>query len=352
MRWDLFCHVVDNFGDIGVCWRLAADLASRGEQVRLWVDDTAALQWMAPGGAPGVSVLPWSEEMAANEAGDVVVEAFGCDLPAAFVQGMSARTTPPLWINFEYLSAEAYVQRSHGLPSPQLAGTGRGMTKWFFYPGFVSGTGGLIRELDLQLRMRTFVPQDWLAARGLQRRENERLVSLFCYNNAALPELLRVLAERPTLLLATAGDNSRQVLQCLGTGLQQGNLRASLLPWLSQRDFDHLLWASDVNFVRGEDSFVRAQWAGVPFVWQAYAQSDGAQTRKLDAFLDLFLDGADAPLNGDIRRLWAVWNGLMQAPLHLPSLKPWRDVSRSWREGLLTQRDLTAQLLDFVEEKR
>ena len=54
--WDIFCQVIDNFGDIGVCWRLAADLAARGHQVRLWVDDASALHWMAPQGAAGVEV--------------------------------------------------------------------------------------------------------------------------------------------------------------------------------------------------------------------------------------------------------------------------------------------------------
>ncbi|MEO7887531.1 MAG: elongation factor P maturation arginine rhamnosyltransferase EarP, partial [Polaromonas sp.] len=43
LQWDIFCKVIDNFGDIGVCWRLAADLASRGHKVRLWVDDASAL---------------------------------------------------------------------------------------------------------------------------------------------------------------------------------------------------------------------------------------------------------------------------------------------------------------------
>ncbi|WP_313335498.1 elongation factor P maturation arginine rhamnosyltransferase EarP, partial [Comamonas sp.] len=75
--WDIFCQVIDNFGDIGVCWRLAADLARRGCQVRLWVDDGSALAWMAPQGAPGVTVHPWPGAVPASGIADVVVEAFG-----------------------------------------------------------------------------------------------------------------------------------------------------------------------------------------------------------------------------------------------------------------------------------
>ncbi len=59
LQWDIFCRVIDNFGDIGVCWRLATQLAGQGQQVRLWVDDASALQWMAPEGCPGVEVRAW-----------------------------------------------------------------------------------------------------------------------------------------------------------------------------------------------------------------------------------------------------------------------------------------------------
>jgi uncharacterized repeat protein (TIGR03837 family) len=131
-RWDVFCRVIDNHGDLGVCWRLACDLADRGQQLRLWVDDPAALRWMAPQGHPRVALLHWTEDTPLPEPGDVVVEAFGCDPPEAFVARMAAADRPPVWINLEYLSAEDYVERSHRLRSPQRCG----LDKWFFYPGF------------------------------------------------------------------------------------------------------------------------------------------------------------------------------------------------------------------------
>jgi uncharacterized repeat protein (TIGR03837 family) len=185
MHWDVFCQVVDNHGDVGVCWRLARELAARGQQVRLWVDDARALAWMAPEGAAGVAVLPWAGAEAgvgtrARVApGDVVVEAFGCTLPAAFVQRMASAELPPLWLNLEYLSAEAYVERSHQLPSPVLSGLGQGLHKWFFYPGFTPATGGLLREADLPQRQADFNAEAWLAGHGLRREPGELLISLF-----------------------------------------------------------------------------------------------------------------------------------------------------------------------------
>jgi len=344
MHWDLFCRVIDNHGDIGVCWRLAADLGARGEQVRLWVDDASALAWMAPHGAQGVTVQPWVDDDAQAEPGDVVVEAFGCDPSPAFVARMAQCERPPLWINLEYLSAEAYVGRCHGLRSPQLSGPGRGLEKWFFYPGFEPGTGGLVREPGLMAQRRRFDGRAWLQARGLAPWPGERVVSLFCYPSAPVEALLQALGDTPTLLLLTPGTTSG--------GDAPPDLRRVELPWLSQGDYDRLLWACDLNLVRGEDSFVRAIWAGAPFIWQIYPQHDAAHAAKLEAFLGLMLAGADAGLDAAVQGLWQAWNGLSVGPVALPEFAPWQALAQRWRERLLAQADLGSLLLGFVAERR
>lgn len=334
MQWDVFCHVVDNYGDIGVCWRLAADLAARGEAVRLWVDDASALAWMAPEGAPGVTVVPWGDNPPDLPPGDVVIEAFGCHLPEAFVRRMAAAGRAPVWINLEYLSAEDYVERSHRLPSPQMSGPGRGLTKWFFYPGFTPATGGLLREPGLVEAQARFDREAWLSAQGIAPRPGERVVSLFSYPNPLLGPLLQTLAAAPTLVLLTAGMAAPESVP--------GPVRCQCLPYFTQTEYDHLLWSCDLNFVRGEDSFVRAQWAAKPFVWHIYPQHDGAHAAKLCAFLDRF------PAVPGLRELWLGWNGLAPWPQQLPS--PWREQCLTWRKELLVQPDLSSQLIGFVKE--
>ena len=331
--WDLFCRVIDNFGDVGVAWRLARDLASRGNTVRLWLDDARALQWMAPDGVPaGIAVLPWGAQ--ASDVGDVVIETFGCDLPAGFVAQMAARPVPPHWINLEYLSAESYVERSHGLASPQKSG----LAKHFFYPGFTPKTGGLLREPGLLAEVAGFDSEAWLRNLGVQWRPGERVVSLFAYENPRLPELLNSLVSEPTLLLVCSGPAQALVTDRPG-------VRTHALPYLSQPEFDRLLWASDLNFVRGEDSFVRAQWAGKPFVWQIYPQDDGAHGPKLDAFLQRYLADAAPVLADETRALWLAWNGLAAWPERLPEGKA---QAVAWRSKLAAQPDLVSQLLGFV----
>lgn len=344
LRWDLFCRVVDNLGDVGVCWRLARELVVRGQAVRMWVDDASALRWMAPGaleGRLGVEVRDWPEAETAEPA-DVVIEAFGCDPPAAFVRRMAMLR--PVWINLEYLSAEDYVERSHGLPSPQQSGPGAGLTKWFFYPGFTHRTGGLIREGDLAARQAAFDRAAWLAAQQIAPRDGERLVCLFGYASAPWPALAAALADRPTLLLVPQGP----LQQALAEAELPPALRWMALPWLSQPDFDHLLWSCDLNAVRGEDSLVRALWAGRPLLWQLYPQHDGAQGPKLEAFARRLQ--ADAVPG--LASLWRRWNGLETGALALPQEAAWRRATEAWRDGLMRGPDLVSALQSFVAGKR
>jgi uncharacterized repeat protein (TIGR03837 family) len=364
LHWDIFCRVIDNHGDLGVCWRLCADLAQRDHTVRLWVDDASALTWMAPNRCTGVEVRAWPSEAAlqalANDAafkpGDVVIEAFGCELPETF-QALMVQGIPPVWINLEYLSAEGYVARSHGLASPIMSGPARGATKWFFFPGFTPDTGGLLREPNLFNRQAAFNRTAWLSSLSLDApvAEDERLISLFCYEPVALADLLQQLSQtdEPTRLLVAQGRPSAamavatQTLHMPKSGT--GQLHISQLPYFSQTDFDHLLWACDLNLVRGEDSLVRAIWAGQPLVWHIYPQDDLAHHEKLQAFETAL----NMPM--ELRKFHAIWNGLEAGPLPVLSraaLEAWRDWSHQVQRHLQSQTDLTTQLLSFVAQKR
>lgn len=353
VRWDVYCKVVDNFGDIGVCWRLASDLASRGELVRLLVDDASALAWMAPRGAPGVVVQPVAK--AAYDGAQVVVETFGCELPQTVLAAMAASTVPPCWVNLEYLSAEAYVARTHGLPSPQWSGPAAGQVRHFFYPGFTVGTGGLLREPGLLDRRARFDRRAWLAARGCLPRPGQRVVVLFGYRQAGLAALLRQLAAEPTLLLVPPGPMQADVLRLHHRWPSGPTCDVITLPYLTQIEFDHLLWSADLAFVRGEDSAVRAIWAGVPFVWQLYPQADGAHHGKLDAFLQQLLADAHRPLADQVAAVFRAWNANRAGAfdgVQWPAGMAWQRLVRRWRERLAAQDDLVSQLQRFVVAKR
>ena len=352
LSWDIFCRVIDNLGDVGVCWRLAAALGRRGQAVRLWIDQPAALAWLAPRGAPGVVVVPWTNPPPDLAPAAVVVEAFGCEPPAGFITRMAQRSpSPPIWINLEYLSAEPYVARSHGLPSPQFSGPGKGLTKWFFYPGFTADTGGLLRD-DVADDARADA-RAWAAGQGWGAAAGGRTVLVFCYDNPALPDLLHTLAApagpQPTTLLLPPGPARGQVRSLA----LPATLRPVDLPYLAQPDFDRLITSSDLNLVRGEDSFVRAQvGADSPFLWQIYPQHDGAHAPKLAAWLGLYLEGSTPADAQAVRQAFRIFNGLAPGPLVLPDMTAWQALHRAWRARLRVQADLCSQLLHFVKSQR
>ena len=353
--WDIFCTVIDNHGDLGVCWRLSRQLLAHGQSVRLWVDDASALAWMAPEASvlPKLQVLPWaaasqSDVLTHLAPADVWIEAFGCNLPEAFVahfvnRGVTTHKQQPAWINLEYLSAENWVPRMHRLPSPVMSGPAKGWTKTFFYPGFTPDTGGLLRETDLQPRQQRFDRTAWRQQHAPKLAAGGLLISLFCYEPAALPQLLQQLVGTPHHLLVTPGRPLVAVQQALAGMAVHPSWSA--LPYTDQNGFDEMLWASDLNWVRGEDSLVRALWAGRPFVWHIYPQDDNAHHAKLEAFLDWL----QAPES--LRQVHQVWNGLTHStmpPLTIESTEIWGNTVLAAGQQLKMQEDLVSQLLAFV----
>jgi uncharacterized repeat protein (TIGR03837 family) len=373
----LFCKVVDNFGDIGICWRLARLLQhEHAIAVTLWVDDLASFARICPAvdtSAPlqyidGVRVLHWRDQDAPctpAEVADIVIEFFACEIPPAYVSAMAQCSPRPLWFNLEGLSAEDWVEGCHRLPSmhPRLP-----LTKHFFFPGFTSRTGGLLREAPLGQQRDAFCAggerAEFLARLGLTPAEQAaRKVSLFCYPHAPVAALFGAwqAGSAPLVCLVPQGVAPDAVAAFLGAPAQvgaartRGALTVRVIPFLSQIDYDRLLWACDLNFVRGEDSFVRAQWALRPFVWHIYPQDENLHHVKLRAFLQRY--GAPGAALADLS---LCWNGAQEARAGWPAL--WDQFSAElaplaahaalWEGQMLAHGDLAANLLAFADTLR
>lgn len=374
-HWHIFCRVVDNFGDIGVCWRLARQLHQQhGRAVTLWVDDLTSFQAITPAISAdcalqvcdGVQVRHWVDPLPAlapADVGDVVIEAFACELPASYVRAMQVRR--PLWLNLEYLSAEPWVRECHRAPSPRL-----GLQKFFFFPGFTPGTGGLLWDPALE-RLRQ-QPRDHAALQHLLAELGVALpesvtadpeplrISLFGYENPALAGLLSALSQlpRPVHMLVPAGRIRPDVNRWLGAVLaegasaRRGALTLTALPFMTQLQYDALLAVCDLNFVRGEESFGRSQMLGRPLIWHIYPQEEGAHLDKLQAFLDLYVAALPAPQAALVRGWYQGWNAVPGAPepvwSALPETLPeWQLHAQSWREKLLEAGDLALNLVTF-----
>lgn len=373
----IFCKVVDNYGDIGICWRLARQLQQEhGQAVTLWVDNLHSFQRICHHvsvGADvqqvaGVTVRHWRDQDGAFSAGDVadiVIEFFGCDIPPAYIAAMVDCNPRPVWLNLEGMSAEEWVEGCHTLPSmhPRLP-----LTKHFFFPGFTSKTGGLLRESALEEQRRQFQVDPaamaaFLAQFGVTPAEMAgSKVSLFCYPHAPVAALFDTWQSGAAAItcLVPEGVAADAVAEFIGAeatagaARTRGALTVRVLPFVPQPDYDKLLWACDLNFVRGEDSIVRAQWAGRPFVWHIYPQDENLHHKKLRAFLQRFSVGMDS-----LDAFSMSWNGAGDAaqwaalwPAFEAAMPEIAGRAEDWRREMLANGDLAGNLLSFASSLR
>jgi len=384
-----------------VCWRLARQLAREyGVEVTLWVDDPAVvasfLRSTAPAGrewqSEGVRLACWSftQRMAEDDIAlvlrsDLLIEAFACHLPEPVLEALGRQERIPCWINLEYLSAEAWVDEHHLLSSlltlPGMQRLALPVQKTFFFPGFTSRTGGLLREAGLLERH-----EAWQADQSRERAALlERLapalvgsllpetvfVSLFSYETASLQSCLDAMARDsvPTLCLVPQGRSLFSAMKYLGSEtapqagdiFQRGALTLLVIPFQTQDDYDHLLSLCDFNFVRGEDSFVRAQWAARPLLWHIYPQQGQTHLQKLEAFQSLQsaqLQSGSGPQKAAsmaLRQFEQFWNqgeDCRELWHHLrPQLPGLREQARKWQQQLAEMPDLAANLLRFCRSK-
>ncbi|BBB67395.1 hypothetical protein UNDYM_3142 [Undibacterium sp. YM2] len=374
----LFCKVVDNFGDIGICWRMARQLQQEHRiAVTLWVDDLRSFQRICPPvnidaevqEIAGVTVRYWRDQQGTftvADIADIVIEFFACDIPPGYIQAMAQCEPRPVWLNLEGLTAEEWVEGCHTLPSPHPS---LSLTKHFFFPGFNNKTGGLLREASLDHERAAFQADTQAVAAFLQQlglTETEiksTKVSLFCYPHAPVADLLKIWqkADQAMTCLVPEGVASEAIAAFLGQASKagvsgsQGALTVRVLPFIPQADYDKLLWACDINFVRGEDSFVRAQWANRPFIWHIYPQDENLHHVKLKAFLK-----TTTSVSASLVTLSHAWNGVSHPPLDwaeiwqafqadLPEIA---QLSGNWQEKMRENGDMTGNLLKFVNAVR
>jgi uncharacterized repeat protein (TIGR03837 family) len=368
--------VVDNLGDAAICWRLARQLANEYSlAVRLWIDQPQALSRLVPGARPGqmqdrVSIECWRDDdprlslTRSEQLADVVIAGFECELPAGYRHAMTSRR--PVWINLDYLSAQAWVDTHHGLPSPKSDG----LTEYFFFPGFTSESGGLLREADLIDRCEQFdcdpsARIDFLRSLDIDARPGERFMSLFCYPDSPVAELIDGLKAIEGQVSAAPGKPENWQLLIPEGIAPELSVRRGVrrVPFLSQTDYDRLLWSCDLNWVRGEDSLVRALWSGRPLIWQAYRQTGEAHRPKLKAMIDRWLKDAELPDPAATawRKAHTAWNtapdpasrALITAalPPTLEQLPAIAAGARRWRTAQIGQSDLARRLVAFTAGK-
>ncbi|WP_133406674.1 elongation factor P maturation arginine rhamnosyltransferase EarP [Parashewanella tropica] len=377
-HWDIFCCVVDNYGDIGVTWRLAKQLTQEYDlKIKLWVDDLNSFQHILPALNPNlnqqtinaITIIKWDNINPNSwQAGEALIEAFACEIPESIIEQLAEdKTNAPVWLNLEYLSAESWIEDCHGLQSLHHSG----VKKYFYFPGFTSKSGGLICEHN-QLTIakhHDLERSEYLKQFGIELKEtNTKVISVFSYESSALKALCKYwqTLDSETHLLVPLGRSLNSLLPAfqgqvenvnIGDCFTVGKLQIHILPMTDQEGYDKLLSSCDFNIVRGEDSFLRAQWAQKPFLWHIYPQDEHAHIDKLEAFNSRYLDSLPNSVVNAYQNLSLAFNQDQEQHIvtYWQQLQEYEQAllshSLNWPNKALNGSDLASRLVEFVKKR-
>ena len=305
---DIFCDVIDNFGDIGVVYRFAKEmkLIYKDARIRVILNKLSELMKINKSARlvdiqdiSGVTYIYedfFKKNFEQLQVSDIMIEAFGCDIFDEYVA--KAKKESKLWINLEYLSGEEWVEDFHLQTSLIDSKT---LKKIFYMPGFSPKSGGVLldteflKNRDYGLTHRDEVLKKYFPEIDLK----DKLVGTVFSYEKNFENLLKTLEkqEKETVLILM-GEKTQKFFKKISSGdyinlIKYGKIYLYNAKFFSQEEYDTIISAVDFNFTRGEDSIVRALAVGKPFLWHIYLQDDGVHMTKLSAFLDRFLESVE-----------------------------------------------------------
>ena len=319
----ILCKVVDNFGDIGVVYRLARALSDLRAELNLTlvVSNLESFHKMASQIDPNKDVqefkyknstwkiLNWhldnaecrmlNAECAFNFS--IILECFQCGRPDWLENILFSQdfTQEVQILNIDYLTAEDYAEEFHLLKS----GTRKtNIRKRFFMPGFTQKTGGLIINEEAHSRN--------------EETEEEFKMFFFAYEDDC-SAIVKGISDFQSQMRSSKKDFS--VCIYLADGKSSAPFEEAWkssgspfkiikLPFMQQEEFDTFILTMNFLFIRGEDSLARACLSGLPFVWQAYKQDENYQLVKVNALLDQMKDYFPAKEFQAIQNFWKNYN--------------------------------------------
>ena len=309
---DIFCEIIDNFGDIGVVYRISKELKKIFQNVRIRIvlnrlEEFKAINkkvkdtdYQEIDGLICVTEKYVKENIETFGVSDVFIEAFGCNVPEEYVK--QAKENSKLWINLEYLSGEKWIEDFHLCESLIDSKT---LKKIFFMPGFSEKSGGVIIDSGFLERMkygkenRDEVFKKYFPNIDLK---DKFIGTVFSYEKN-FENLLETLKnyEKETVLLLMGEKTQKSFSEILkknltedyGNIVKYGKITMIYSDFFSQEEYEEIISASDFNFTRGEDSFVRGIILGKPFMWHIYLQEEKAHMDKIKAFTERFKESVE-----------------------------------------------------------
>lgn len=384
-KYHIFCKVIDNYGDFGVCFRLAKQLVSEfNKQVILWVDNENILQKFLLVNNKEIQQINaehnqnlifkiWTKFNVINSLNSlnnndflnnsIIIEAFCCDLDCELLDYINNENNKTILISLDYFGLEKWILDCHLLPS--FLNYYKHIKKYFFFPSYLPNSGGLIREKCIKKYIKKNI-------QNLVENIQTFKISLFFYQQ---PQLLltfinaiNYIAKKHKINIEiNFCDLSNDNLNTVQNYNFDSLVKCNFIHFLSQNDYDNLLQNCHLNFVRGEDSLIRAFWSNNLFIWQIYQQQNDIHLQKLNDFLNYYfsITNFDTNLQTNLQNLFLFWNKnnynnyqnsenntIFFADLLLNIIKNYANIfakNQSWLNFLNNQNSLCYNLTNFID---
>ena len=338
---DIFCQVIDNYGDVGVAYRLAREFKRvyPNKKLRFVINQIEELNLIRK--SEDIEIILYKDISKIENSADLIIESFGCEIPKEYMD--KALKKSKLIINLEYFSAEKWVDDFH-LQESFLGGN---LKKYFFIPGLSEKSGGILLDNEfLERKKKVEANKEYYLKKFGIKEKYDLIGSVFSYekNFGSLIEELKKLGKK-IILLMLSEKTQKNFIKYFDNGNNYDKIKFVKLPFFTYDKYEELLALCDFNLVRGEDSFVRALLLGKPFLWHIYPQDENTHIKKLESFLEKY-----CPNNKELKQTFINYNiNKDDFSYFFKNFKEIEKYNKNYANYLIKNCDLMEKLINFIE---
>ena len=338
---DIFCQVIDNYGDVGVAYRLAREFkrVHPNKKLRFVINQTEELNLIRR--SEDIEIILYKDISKIENSADLIIESFGCEIPKEYMD--KALKKSKLIINLEYFSAEKWVDDFH-LQESFLGGN---LKKYFFIPGLSKKSGGILLDNEfLERKKKVEANKEYYLEKFEIKEKYDLIGSVFSYekNFDSLIEELKKL-DKKIILLILSEKTQKNFIKYFDNGNNYDKIKFVKLPFFTYDKYEELLALCDFNLVRGEDSFVRALLLGKPFLWHIYPQDENTHIKKLESFLEKYCSN-----NKELKQTFINYNiNKDDFSYFFKNFKEIEKYNKNYANYLIKNCNLMEKLINFIE---
>ena len=339
---DIFCEVIDNYGDVGVAYRLVREFKRiyPHKRLRFFINKTEEINLIKK--SNDIEIIAYKDIFKVENSADLIIETFACEIPKEYMD--KALRSSKLIINLEYFSAEDWVDDFH-LQESFLGGS---LKKYFFIPGLSKKSGGILLDNEfLERKKQVEENREYYLEKFKIKEKYDLIGSVFSYEknfDSLINELKKL--DKKVLLLILSEKTQKNFIKYFDNSNNYDKIKAVKLPFFTYDKYEELLSLCDFNLVRGEDSFVRALLLGKPFLWHIYPQEENIHIQKLNSFLEKY-----CPNNKKLKETFIDYNvNRDNFSYFFKNFKEIEEHNRKYANYLIENCNLMEKLINFIKK--